>query len=157
MKTNSMYCPACGTENSGDDRRFCRSCGTDLRAVSQALSKSLPVKLASTLDSYLENRFQRNFMNGVLNLIAFFALLVAGTVNLISGFAVFGGLLLGLGLLALILGIWDIWIYRRNLPPVARSKPLEATPTTKELTESRIELAPPASVAESTTRKLDLR
>ena len=151
-----MFCPACGIENSGDDRRFCRSCGTDLRPVSQALSQSLPVKLASSLDAYLENRFQRNFMNGVLNLIAFVALLVAGMVNVITGSTIFGGLLLGLGLLSLILGIWDVWIYRRSLSPVARSKPLKATPTTKELVEAHSELTPPMSVAESTTRKLDL-
>src|SRR5215467_6458629 len=95
MKGKTMYCPACGVENSGDDRRFCRSCGTDLRAVSQALIKNLPVKIASTLDAYLENGFQRNFMNGVLNLIAFIALLIGGTYNLISGWTLFGGFLLG--------------------------------------------------------------
>ena len=154
---NLMYCPACGVENSGEDRRFCRSCGTDLRVVSQALSKSVPVKIASTLDAYLENRFQRNFMNGVLNLIAFLALVIAGTFNLISGWTVIGGLLLGLGLLSLLLGIWDIWIYRRNLPLVANQNSLEPTPTTKVLTTAGTELSPPASVVESTTRKLDHR
>ena len=151
-----MYCPACGIENSGDDLRFCRSCGTDLRVVSQALSKSVPVKLASTLDAYLENRFQRNFMNGVLNLIAFIALLVIGTGHLISGWTLFGSFLVGLGILSLILGIWDIWIYRRNLPRVANQKGLEPTPTTKELTAPHTELTAPPSVGESTTRKLDL-
>lgn len=152
-----MYCPACGIENSGDDVRFCRSCGSDLRIVSQALSKSVPVKLASTLDAYLENRFQRNFMNGVLNLIAFIALLVAGTAHLISGWTLFGSCLVGLGILSLIFGIWDIWIYRRNLPRVANQKELEPDPTTKELTAPHTELTAPPSVAESTTRKLDLR
>jgi len=152
-----MYCPACGTENSGEDRRFCRSCGTDLRAVSQALSKSLPVKIASTLDAYLENRFQRNFMNGVLNLIAFIALLIVGMGHLFSGWTRFGGFLLGLGILSLFLGVWDIWIYRRNLPPVAKPEPLEPAPTTKELAAPHSELTPPLSVAESTTRKLDVR
>ena len=149
-----MYCPACGIENNGDDLRFCRSCGTDLRVVSQALSKSVPVKLAATLDAYLENRFQRNFMNGVLNLIAFVALLVVGTGHLISGWTLFGSFLVGLGILSLILGIWDIWIYRRNLPPVAEPKALEPTPTTKDLTVSHKAVASPPSVAESTTRKL---
>jgi len=152
-----MYCPACGTENTGEDRRFCRSCGTDLRAVSQALSKSLPVKIASTLDAYLENRFQRNFMNGVLNLIAFIALLIVGMGHLISGWTRFGGFLLGLGMLSLFLGVWDIWIYRRNLPPVAKPKALEPARTTKELAAPDSELTPPLSIAESTTRKLDVR
>jgi len=86
-----MYCPACGIENSGEDKRFCRSCGTNFRVVSQALSKSVPVKIASTLDAYLENRFQRNLMNGALNLIAFIALLAVGIGYLISGWTLSGG------------------------------------------------------------------
>jgi hypothetical protein len=151
-----MYCPACGIENSGENKRFCRSCGTDLRVVSQALSKSVPVKIASTLDTYLENRFQRNFMNGALNLIAFIALLVVGIGYLISGWTLSGGFLLGLGILSLVLGIWDIWIYRRNLSPVAKRNPLEPASTTKELAAPQTELTPPLSIADSTTRKLDL-
>ena len=151
-----MYCPACGIENSGENKRFCRSCGTDLRVVSQALSKSVPVKIASTLDAYLENRFQRNLMNGALNLIAFIALLVVGIGYLISGWTLSGGFLLGLGILSLVLGIWDIWIYRRNLSPVAKRQSLSPTPSTKELPTADPELTPPLSVADSTTRKLNL-
>ena len=152
-----MFCPACGTENSGDDRRFCRSCGADLRAVSKALSKSVPVKIASALDAYLENRFQRNLMNGVLNLIAFILLLAVGTGYLISGWTLSGGFMVGLGILALLLGIWDIWIYRRNLPPVAKQKLLASTPTTKELAVPQTEVSSPLSVTDTTTRKLELQ
>ncbi|HVF91342.1 MAG TPA: zinc ribbon domain-containing protein [Blastocatellia bacterium] len=32
-----MFCPNCGRDNSGE-RKFCASCGTNLEAVSQALS-----------------------------------------------------------------------------------------------------------------------
>jgi hypothetical protein len=32
-----MFCPACGRENS-NEKKFCASCGTNLEAVSQALS-----------------------------------------------------------------------------------------------------------------------
>jgi hypothetical protein len=35
-----MYCPKCGSQSTGDVR-FCRSCGTDLGVVSQALSGQL--------------------------------------------------------------------------------------------------------------------
>ena len=116
----------------------------------------MPVKIASTLDAYLENRFQRNLMNGALNLIAFIALLVVGIGYLISGWTLSGGFLLGLGILSLVLGTWDIWIYRRNLSPVAKQQSFAPTPTTKELPTPDPELTPPLSVAESTTRKLDL-
>jgi hypothetical protein len=95
-------------------------------------------------------------MNGVLNLLAFVALVVVGTSYLFSGWTLSGGFLLGLGILSLILGVWDIWIYRRNLPAVAAEKALKQVPTTKELAAPHTELAPPLSIAESTTRKLEV-
>jgi hypothetical protein len=152
-----MYCPVCGTENSGEDRGFCRSCDTDLRLVSNALSKSLPIKIGNTLDVYLQNRSQRNFKNGVLNLIAFITLLFAGTYNWTWGFTYVGGFLFGLGILSLVLGIWDVSVYRHNLPTAAKQKQLEPAPTTKELTAPHTQLTEPVGVAEPTTRKLDLR
>ena len=151
-----MFCPACGSENNAEDIRFCRSCGADLRAVSQAMSKSLPVKIASTVDSYLENRFQRNLGNGVVNLIAFVALLGVGSGYLIYGWTRSGAFMVVLSLLSLLLGLWDIWIYRRNLPPVAKQSSVSASPATSELEAPRSGLASPASIAESTTQKLEL-
>src|SRR5215475_12386587 len=148
-----MFCPACGVENDQENTRFCRACGTDLRAVSQALGKSVPVRLASSLDAYLENRFQRNFANGVLNLIAFVALIAVGSGHLIFGWLRLGAFFVGLGFLALVLGIWDIWIYRRNLPPVAKQNSLPSRQTGELAAQSN--LVAPESVAEQTTRKLD--
>ena len=145
-----MYCPACGVENGPAESRFCRACGTDLRAVSQAFTKSVPMKLASTLDAYLENRFQRNLSNGVLNLVAFVALMLVGGWHLFTGWLLLGGCLLGLGVLALLLGLWDIWIYRRNLPPIAKPRTLSNIAKTDEMTEA----PSPLSVTEGTTRTL---
>lgn len=138
-----------------ESNRFCRSCGADLRAVSRAMSKSLPVKIASTLDAYLENRFQRNLSNGVLNVIAFVALAGVGLGYLIWGWTLTGLFLLGLGFLSLFLGIWDIWIYRRNLPLIAKESPLSPSLSTNELDTPHRELSPPLSVAEPTTKRLD--
>jgi hypothetical protein len=95
---NIMFCPSCGVENAGETSRFCRSCGADLRAISRAMGKSLPVKLANTLDAYLENRFQRNFGNGVLNLLAFVALVIVGSGYLVSGWTRSGVFMVGLGI-----------------------------------------------------------
>ena len=39
-----MYCPKCGQQNP-ETGKFCRSCGTDLGNISQALSNSTPAQL----------------------------------------------------------------------------------------------------------------
>jgi hypothetical protein len=49
-----MFCPSCGGENH--DAEYCRSCGTDIMAVSQVMAGSLPMRLASRLDRYLHNK-----------------------------------------------------------------------------------------------------
>ena len=115
---------------------------------------SLPVKLANTLDAYLENRFQRNFGNGVLNILAFVAVVIVGSGYLVSGWTRSGLFMVGLGALSLLVGFWDIWIYRRNLPPVAKQSTISSTPS-NELEAPRSDLSP-TSVAEPTTKKLEI-
>src|SRR3954471_15877143 len=48
-----MYCPLCGVENL-KDTRFCRGCGEDLRLVSQAVTKSLPLIIAHRVDEAID-------------------------------------------------------------------------------------------------------
>ncbi len=45
-----MFCPKCATQNL-DDARFCRSCGTDISLLPQALSGALAERLATTDES----------------------------------------------------------------------------------------------------------
>ena len=150
-----MYCPTCGTQNTDEvEIRFCRSCGADLRAVSRAVNRSLPVRLAASLDSYFENRFQQNLRNGVLNLLAFVFLLVAGTVNLVSGWTGFGVIMLVLSVISIVSGVWDIWIYRRNLPPTAKHSQLADT-NPKLFLEHDPTAVSAASITEQTTKHLN--
>src|SRR5918992_2041283 len=145
-----MYCPSCGTQNlNDDDIRFCRSCGADLRAVSRAMTRSLPVRVASALDAYFENRYQQNLRNGVLNVLAFLFLLIVGTGYLVSGWTGFGLFMLVLSLISIVTGVWDIWIYRRNLPRISQQSAISSSDT-KELSHSTERAAIP-SVTESTT------
>ena len=44
-----MFCPKCATPN-GDDAKFCRSCGTDISLVPQAISGHLAERLAADAD-----------------------------------------------------------------------------------------------------------
>ena len=86
-----MYCPSCGAQNLDETgTKFCRSRGADLRAISRALNRNLPVRLAASLDAYFENRFQQNLRNSVVNLLAFVFLLIVGTGYLFSDWTGFG-------------------------------------------------------------------
>ena len=60
-----MFCPTCGRENA-TSRKFCASCGTNLQAVSQALSGSNDdffTKIDSGLDHFLARYAEHVFKN----------------------------------------------------------------------------------------------
>lgn len=60
-----MFCPICGKNNSVG-RKFCASCGTNLQAVSQALSGSEDdffTKIDSGLDHFLARYSEHVFKN----------------------------------------------------------------------------------------------
>src|ERR1044072_3655157 len=48
-----MYCPHCGVQNA-EATKFCRGCGADLRLVSQAVTKSLPLVIAQKVDDAID-------------------------------------------------------------------------------------------------------
>lgn len=64
-----MFCPTCGRDNS-IGRKFCASCGTNLEAVSQALSASdddFFTKIDSGLDHFLAKYAEHVFKNAPSN------------------------------------------------------------------------------------------
>jgi zinc-ribbon domain len=64
-----MFCPTCGRDNS-IERKFCASCGTNLEAVSQALSGSdddFFTKIDSGLDHFLAKYSEHVFRNAPAN------------------------------------------------------------------------------------------
>lgn len=151
VRESEMYCPTCGTQNLDEaEIRFCRSCGADLRAVSRAINRSLTVRMAASLDAYFENRFQQNLRNGVLNLLAFVSLLIVGTGYLVSGWTGFGVFMLVLSIISIVTGVWDIWIYRRNLPATAKPYRLADT-TSKPIRQDKPLSRSFGSVTEQTT------
>jgi hypothetical protein len=54
-----MYCPKCATQNA-DDARFCRSCGSDISLVPQAVSGSLAERLTAVEESRDGRRRRRH-------------------------------------------------------------------------------------------------
>ncbi len=89
-----MFCPRCGRQAT-DTQRFCKSCGTNLQSVSQALTGTglTPAQLAD------QDERLRSFRRGLktvftgLGLTAFFA------------FVAHGGPPVGIGLLVLFIGL----------------------------------------------------
>jgi zinc ribbon protein len=50
-----MFCPKCGVRNL-EDAKFCRSCGADIRLVSQAMSAQLPEGATRPLEVEAEGK-----------------------------------------------------------------------------------------------------
>ena len=64
-----MFCPTCGRDNS-TERRFCASCGTNLEAVSQALSgadEDFFTRIDAGLDHFLARYAEHVFRNAPSN------------------------------------------------------------------------------------------
>ena len=53
-----MFCPKCATQNA-DDAKYCRSCGTDISLVSQAVTGQLAERLADEDESRPGRRHRR--------------------------------------------------------------------------------------------------
>jgi hypothetical protein len=63
-----MFCPKCAVENQ-DQTRFCRSCGTDLDVVSQALGLSSEFDSTSESKIELMRRRQQLRIDGIQNIV----------------------------------------------------------------------------------------
>ncbi len=50
-----MFCPKCGTNNP-EDGKFCRSCGTNLSGVSEAIKGKVPVSLKYNKDEHKKRK-----------------------------------------------------------------------------------------------------
>src|SRR5688572_33103973 len=77
-----MYCPKCGIQNN-DDPKFCRACGENLKVVSQAMSRRLPVLLASKMDAYLERKNARIHRDSITNAVAGSVFILLGLYDVI--------------------------------------------------------------------------
>jgi len=154
-----MYCPRCATQNT-DDTKFCRSCGSNLSLVPQALTGQLPEEHLSRRQRRrarhdrppsLEHGITRVFMGVgfVLAAAGSFFFVPAGHIwwfwLLIPAFAMLGR------------GVADIVASLRlpqPLPPV--SQPMfPPGGRTGEFPQRNDAALPPPSVTEQTTRQLD--
>lgn len=123
-----MFCPKCGS-NQADGKRFCTVCGTNLAAVSQALSGQIPQPnhYVPPVVHSLEIERQREMAKGVrLSIIGggivalkFFSFIFSG---IFRGDSLFGPLII-IGFILLAIGVSKIIASR---PPSAGTA--QATP-----------------------------
>lgn len=151
-----MYCPRCGTQNS-DETKFCRACGENLKVVSQAMSRRLPVVLASKMDAYLERKNARLRRDSIYSAFMGSIFLISGIYFLIDDPTSWARSLVfvAIGCIALLWGLWDHMVYKRSLS--LDVKVVQAAPTTNGLPphDAAQIVEPPASISESTTQRLD--
>lgn len=153
-----MYCPRCATQNS-DDTKFCRSCGSNLSLVPQALTGRLPEQRYGRRHrrgrdegpASIEGGITRAFMGVGFLLVSAGAFFFAPAGHLwwfwllIPAFAMLGK------------GVADIVASLRvpqALPPVSQTA-LPPGVHTGESPPRNDALFPPPSVTEQTTRQLD--
>lgn len=159
-----MFCPKCGRRNE-DEHKYCRDCGENLKLLSKAMERRWRKWLNRALDPYIRNQNRklaesaRSFRRLIwiwLGLIA--ASLIRG---LADGDKNWWAMPL-VWLSMLLIGFWDYVAYRRlstsgsndnkrqakSAATPDSAAELHSAPTTNEL-------APPFSVTEPTTRRLE--
>jgi hypothetical protein len=164
-----MFCPKCGTQNP-ETGKFCRSCGTDLGNVSQALSGQLPTAPVQLRDHKGKPVSWERAITKLFTGLAFIAVAIALAVTgagrgwwfwmLIPGFASIGyGLSQWVQLRKVEKGLP---VYTPNVPvdSLRGSSPAALPPNQTEYVapESRFktgDLVPP-SVTDNTTRHLEM-
>ncbi|HSF24661.1 MAG TPA: hypothetical protein VLE20_10565 [Blastocatellia bacterium] len=117
-----MFCPSCGVETAAAERKFCRSCGMDLRMVVRTLTGDIqPDDVSAQLEKNPRRKMMRigfatlwgGLMLAILLAITSEAVhdLNATLGNLISNLAPLGALVMMIGV--------GVMIYSRFLPKTA--------------------------------------
>jgi hypothetical protein len=171
-----MYCPTCGVQNNQADVKFCRGCGDDLRIVSKAMTKSLPLVIASGIGEVFGDEKKSEVRQDALILFFGICLLLLTVWSLFpasfnQGFATYASAFIA-GYMIL-KGGRGVIKYKRSLSGFSRqgiesgednlsileakaapATKLPAARATKELSPDKSLSAPP-SVTEQTTRHLN--
>lgn len=154
-----MYCPKCATENS-DETKFCRSCGSNLSLVPQALTGRLPEAPSGRRRRRdLEHGGPATLANGITKIFMGLGFLLVSAAAL--GFAPAGRIwwfwMLIPAFIFLGKGVAEIvsFKYGPNLTQGTSRPAMPPAARTGELPPRNEVLFPPPSVTEQTTRQLD--
>jgi predicted phage tail protein len=162
----AMYCPHCGAQNA-KETKFCRSCGEDLRLVTQAVTRSLPLVIAHRVDEAIDRgrggwqsyqlfrtEHRKAFSQVLMGLSSLFIvvwmlMLGHGSVSFASGF------LLVMSISMILTSVHELWSKKRQGGQTREAEELPSSFSTKELLAAHD--APVVSVTESTTRELKVQ
>jgi hypothetical protein len=161
-----MFCPKCGQRNEGD-YKFCRGCGENLKAIAKAMDRRWLKLFYRALDGYIRRQnlkltgSARAFRTaGWLYLMSIVMSLTSGLFGDSKDWWVWASIML----LVLLANFWDYVSFQRLSASGSRnnrssSQPASPSDSNAEFppapTTNELELAPPFSVAESTTRRLE--
>lgn len=180
-----MYCPKCATQND-DGARFCRACGAAIEVVALALDGKLvpqEKQITQTLDRLTVERLENRRAKGMRSLVTgsilmavslailFIPMLLSTTHAFpwVVIWSAFFGWLAVWGAISVALGVGRVMDSNRMLSEPQPIIGIERALTTSELLmpdDKKNALAagpesfdgsPPASVTETTTRRLDSR
>src|SRR2546421_353906 len=149
-----MYCPKCGIQDN-DDTKFCRGCGENLKLISQAMTRRLPVILASKVDAYLERKNERLRRDSIIGAVAGSLWLLYGLRTLVTGAGTVAPLPIVLGCLILLWALWEHMVYKHSLSRDSKMEKFRGA-STDELPRDAAQVEEPyASATEFTTEHLD--
>jgi hypothetical protein len=155
-----MYCPKCATQNA-EDTKFCRSCGTNLSLVPQALTGRLPEAPASGRRHRrrdLERSRPASLANGITKLfVGLGFLLVSLALGLSNAGRGWWFWMLIPAFASLGKGVAEIVgaKYSPHLPPGVNQTAMPPAPRGVEIPPRSDAFFTPPSVTEQTTRHLD--
>lgn len=159
---DSMYCPKCATQNA-EDTKFCRSCGSNLSLVPQALTGRLPEAPSGRRrrrDRERGHEYGRpaSLANGITKIsVGVGFLLVSLALGLSQVGSAWWFWMLIPAFASLGKGVAEIVTAKSasNLTPGANQAAMAPAARTGELPPRNDVLFPPPSVTEQTTRQLD--
>ncbi len=158
-----IYCPRCAAQNI-EDAKFCRSCGTDISLIPQALTHTLPLPATKNKKSSvkkpltIEDATERFFTG-----IAFLLIVIGGAIFFTKGFMIWIWFLIP-GFACIGSGIGKYLQFRHeqqigigssshNFKPPSFLNPNARE--TEELPASDVPSLPRGSVTDGTTRLFD--
>src|SRR5213593_4899793 len=127
-----MYCPKCGLQNN-DETKFCRGCGENLKVISQAMLRRLPVILASKVDAYLERKNELFRRDSILATVIGCLWLLYGLRSLVTGVGTVARFPIVVGCLALLWALWEHMVYKHSLFTDSKMERIRASSMTDEL------------------------